>query len=559
MKTIQDLELSIDIVELVKRYTTLKKAGTNYKALCPFPWHTEKTPSFIISPSKQIAYCFGCHRWGGPLKFIMDAESCSFKDAVDILSSITWVQIKGYDAQEEKRKQTIYTLFREITAFYKNSLRASPAVYKYLVERGLDTEMIDLFEFGYASSGIDLYHTLKDKGFDDGMIEESQVFVDVKAKKDKFINRVIFPLKNPRGDIVGFAGRIMWAWEPKYLNSPASKIYDKSSILYGLYEGKSQIVAKNFVIVTEGYMDAITLQQAGYKNTVCVSGTALTEKHIQIIKKLTSRIYLCFDNDKAWENATRLAIEMLKNKDVEIRIIVLEWGKDPDEIIRSGGNFNDLLDRARTPIGYELERITEITSLQDKKALLKKLLEIVKSYHDSVERDTYLKEVAKKLDIKLEVVYLEYNKTRRAKAPEQDFERTPESKTTSEDLLIAYCINSPKYLGTIKELLIPLDKYYSFELKNALEKWKASLDDFSLELRNKYLALSTNHEALELQAQIESNIVQNDEKVLSNIQKTITKFNLDIAKQAEKILKERIKTWDLEAIKEYWNLVKFKK
>lgn len=557
MTQIEELESSIDIVELVKRYTNLKKAGTNYKAICPFPGHNENTPSFVVSPAKQIAHCFGCHRGWGPLKFIMDVENCEFRDAMEILSSITGVKIAGYDREKEQIKKNVYSLFKDIVNYYKKSLENSPQVQKYLLDRWLTKESIATFDFWYADSWVELFAYLKQKWYEDHLIAESNVFLDIKTKKDKFIGRVIFPIKNIRGDIVGLAGRILESGEPKYLNSPASNIYDKSAILYGLFEGRNEITKKDYLIITEWYMDAIALHQAGFKNTVCVSGTALTEKHITIIKKLTNRIYLCFDNDKAGENATNLSIEMLKNKDLEVKIISLDGGKDPDEIIKSGVDFNIFIQNALSPIGYHLKQLQSNQSLQDKKEMLKKLLDIVKNYQDNIEKDYYLKEISQKLDIKIDIVYLEYNKTKLARR-EDEFTVQIGKKLTSEELVIGYSIKYPDKIDFIKTHL-KFPKYIGNDLHEILEKWVDIIHTFEIGKKNKYLSISQNDEALEMKAQIENNIVKNDDKIESIILKTIDKLNKDAMKNAENILKQKISSGDMNALGEYKELLKIKK
>lgn len=557
MSQIEELESSIDIVELVKKYTNLKKAGVNYKALCPFPGHNEKTPSFVVSPSKQIAHCFWCHRWGWPLKFIMDVENCEFKEAMEILSSLTGVKIKWYDKEKEMLRKNVYSLFKDIVRYYKKSFENTPSVQKYLLDRWMSSESINTFEFWYADSWVELYNYLKQKWYDDELIWESNVFSDLKTRRDKFIGRIIFPLKNIRGDIVGLAWRIINAWEPKYLNSPASQIYDKSSILYGLFEARSEITKKDFIIITEWYMDTIALHQAGFKNTVCVSGTALTEKHIGVIKKLTSRIYLCFDNDNAGIQATNLSIEMLKNKDLEVKIISLEWGKDPDEILKSGGDFQVFIEKALSPIWYHLKQMQETQSLQDKKEMLKKLLEIVKNYQDNIEKDFYLKEISKKLDIKLDLVYLEYNKTKLEKRP-WEFEVKVAHKLTSEDLIIWYIIKYPEKFSLIHEN-INFIKYVWSDLQNILQNWAKVIDQFELSKKNHYLALSQNDEALEIKAQLEHSWAKNNDKIDSIILKTIQKLNKDTLKNAESSLKQKIHSGDLDALDEYKEILKIKK
>lgn len=550
MSNIQDLENSIDIVELVKRYTNLKKAWTNYKALCPFPGHTEKTPSFVVSPSKQIAHCFGCHRWWGPIKFVMDAENCNFKDAIEILSNITWIKIKWVDIEKEKQKNNVYSIFRDITNYYKNWLQNNPKILEYLINRWITQEYIAIFDFGYADSWLELYNYLKSKWYDDNLISLSNIFLDIKTKKDKFIWRVIFPIKNPRWDIVAFAWRVLDNWEPKYLNSPASDIYDKSAILYWLFEGRNEIYKKNYIIITEWYMDAISLHQAWYKNTVCVSGTAFTEKHIQIIKKLTKRIYLCFDGDKAWQNATDLAIEMLKNKDLEIKIITLTWGKDPDEVIKSWVDFNIFINNAITPIWYTISKLWDIDNLSDKKELLNKLLVIVKSFYDNIERDYYLKEISKKLDIKLEIVYYEYNKTKSWNNNITNIK--PKFTITSEDLLISRIIKYKDKLEFIKkELDYEIIKKYFSPLLSQIISSSWEIDDLDLETKEKYKSLQNMDEMLEMKAWIETNVVKNEDKIEKDIISNIKKFKMDLYKNIEKQLKDGISAWNIEFLEDY--------
>jgi DNA primase len=269
--------------------------------VCPFPGHSEKTPSFMVSPPKQLAYCFWCHKWGWAVKFVMDIENCEFKEAIEILGNFTWIQVNtNFDKEKFEAQKNIYSLYKAAVDYYKKALKNYPEVKKYLSDRWLSSEIIEKFHFGYSDSWLELYNYLKNKWFEDSLIEESKIFVDVRNKKDKFINRIIFPIQNLRWDFVAFTARILWNWEPKYINSPASKYYDKSAILYWLFDAKTAITKNDFVIVTEWQMDTISLQAAWFFNTVAVSGTALTEKHLWILKRLTKKIYLCFDWDKAW-------------------------------------------------------------------------------------------------------------------------------------------------------------------------------------------------------------------------------------------------------------------
>jgi len=489
MSIVDELEQKIDIVELVGKYTNLKKAGTNFKALCPFPGHSENTPSFVASPSKQLAYCFGCHKWGWPLKFIMDIENCEFKDAIEILGNITGTPVNtNYNPEKIQAQKNLYAVYKDAVQYYKDALKRNPEIKKYLMDRWIQSESFEKFHFGYADNGSALYSYLKEKGYDDEIISESALFLDIRSKKDKCINRIIFPIQNLRGDFVAIAGRTITKQEPKYLNSPATKVYDKSSILYGLYEARHTITKEDFVIITEGYMDTIALQQAGFHNTVAVSGTAFTEKHIQIIKRLTKKIYLCFDGDKAGEKATKLSLEAMKNQWIEVKIIHLPGWKDPDDIISSGKDFHDYISSALSPIGYMISRSDfNIESIEDKKKLLQELFSTIASYSDNIEKDTYLKEIALKLNIRQNVIYDSFNRVKNKTSKKTE---TPVSKkVSSEDLVIASMIHQPASIEILKKELLFQGKL-SWNIAQILSKWVDFITGLELEQKNYYQALA---------------------------------------------------------------------
>ncbi|MFA5917407.1 MAG: DNA primase [Candidatus Gracilibacteria bacterium] len=550
MSIIEELENSIDIVDLVGKYARLKKVGANYKSLCPFPGHSEKTPSFVVSPSKQIAYCFGCHKGGGPIKFVMDIENCEFKEAVEILGNLTGVKVKGFENMKDKEviknEKNLYTLYKDIANYYKSSLKKYSEIQEYIKDRGLNEESIDTFSLGYSDDGINLYNYLKERGYDDNVIQESQVFLDLAKRRDKFLARVIFPIKNHRGDTVAFAGRIINSGEPKYLNSPASRIYDKSNILYGLFEARQEITKKDFVIITEGYMDTISLHQYGFKNTVAVSGTALTEKHLILLKRLTNKIYLCFDNDKAGEQATRLSLEILKNKGFEVKIIVMEGGKDPDELLKSGIDFNEFIEKAVSPVVFFIKKSKfDIKSIDDKKNTLKTILEVLKSYSDNIEKDFYIKEISNLLDIPTKLIYDELNKIPNKK---EDLGGETSLQITSQDFAISYIIIDKKHREQIGRELIFLDDLDSI-LKDALKE-DNFLNNYTLEKKELYRGL-----ALEMEERL---IVFTPEKIKDDIKKLCQKINSDIFKKESVKLKDMLlhDGNNLEALIKYNNLIK---
>jgi DNA primase len=515
----QELENSIDIVELVSKYTKLKKAGVNYKTNCPFPGHNEKTPSFVVSPVKQIAYCFWCHRWGWPLKFLMDIENRDFKEALILLWEITGKKVEFNEKSKEEREQekSIYQLFKDATYYYHKTLSENNEVLEYLLKRGITREDIKIFQIGYSDSANWLYRFLKERGFNDKILDESQIFTNFDGRRDKFFWRIMFPLQTLRGETVAFAGRIIHSWEPKYINSPTTSVYDKSSILYGLFQWKKEIIENDFVIICEWYMDTIALQRAGFKNTVCVSGTALTEKQIDILRRLTKKFYLCFDNDKAWENATKLSLELLKNKWVEVRIISINGGKDPDEIIKSWEDFRQYIDASISPMVFTIKRTsTTSTSIEDKRKVLKEVLPIIKSYSDQIERDLYIKEISEILNIRAEIIYDEFNKVRLWK--EESWYEIKGGQYTSQEYAMAYILSNPKNKNIIQKYLIFLE-HIQEDFKKVLEN-PENIDSFPLEKKERIRGLS-------LKLEEESSTIT-DEKNEEILKKTAEKVNQEI-------------------------------
>ncbi len=546
MGIVEELENSIDIVELVQKYTKLKKAGTNYKSVCPFPGHNEKTPSFMVSPAKQLAYCFGCHKWWWPLKFIMDIENCDFKEAIQILAQITWRQIEWFDNEKYEVAKNMYGLYKDATTYYKNALKKYPEIKKYLFDRWLNEEDIAKFNFWYADSWIELYNYLKSKWYDDNMIFESKIFVDLKARKDKFIGRIIFPIQNLRWDFVAFTARIIGQWEPKYLNSPASQYYDKSAILYWLYSAKSDITKKDFVIITEGQMDTISLQSAWFFNTVAVSGSALTEKHLQILKRLTHKLYLCFDSDKAGEKATKLALELIKNKGFEVKIILMPTWKDPDDIIKSWKDFQEYIDAALSPIGYYIKKSNfDLDSLEDKKKLLIELLTITKSYSDNLEKDYYLKEITKRLNLRESVIYDAFNKIRL----EQELSKTDNIKKdsfSSEEIAIWHILLEPDCTNYLKENII-FKEAIGWDLKKFLDD-SSILNSLSLDKKERYKSISLMLE--------EEDKLKTTENLSETLDKLVKKINIDSYKKLSEKLKAEMSAWNNDAFTQYSEIVR---
>lgn len=547
MSISEQLESAIDIKDLVSKYITLKKSGVNYKAVCPFPWHNEKTPSFMVSPSKQIAYCFGCHKWWGPIKFIMDIENCDFKEAIEILGSMTGIAVNtNFNHEKHKERKSLYSLFKDAVYYYKNTLTNYPDVKKYLFERGITTEIIDKFHFWYSDSWVELFSYLKNKWYDEQLIISSNIFLDINSKKDKFINRIIFPIQNARWDFVALAGRILGSWEPKYLNSPASDIYDKSNILYGLFEARTQISKLDYVIICEWYMDVIALQSHGFFNSVWVSWTALTDKHLQLLKRLTKKIYLCFDGDNAWEKATKASLEKMKNQEFEVKVILLPNGKDPDEIIKSWGDFHQYIKNACSPVAYYIRK-TQIntSSIDDKKRILWELLEMIKSYSNNIEKDHYLKEVSSILNINENIIYDAFNKIR-FKINTTHNAQIKSEKIDSEELVMAHCILDNTRSEFFAKNLI-FHEYISKDLSNILKNPSETLQSFEIEKKERIKAFALKIENNETLANADN---QEEE-----LKKTAYALNKEIYKKQVEVLKNKMNHGDDESFIHYSQLV----
>jgi len=537
----EDLESAIDIVDLVSKYASLKKSGANYKSNCPFPGHNEKTPSFMVSPAKQIAYCFGCHKWWGPIKFVMDIENCEFRN-------YTWIKVNSnFNKEKFEEKKSMYSLYRDANNYYKEALKNYPEIKKYLFDRWLSDDVIRDFGIWYSDSWVELYNYLRWKWYDDEQISDSHIFIDTKSKKDKFINRIIFPIQNARWDFVAFAWRIHGTWEPKYLNSPASNIYDKSNLLYNLFNARTSITKLDYVIITEWYMDAIALYRWGFTNAVAVSGTALTEKHLTLLKRLTKKIYLCFDWDWAWEKATKLSLEKMKNEGFEVKIILLSWWKDPDEIISSWKDFSEFIKKAVTPIWYYIKKSNfDTNSIEEKKKLLSELLDIVKSYSDNIEKDYYLKEISTLLNINSNIVYDAFNKIRFTNHDSKNKNLEIKQTLSSSEVAIWYCIMDEKNIDYIKKNIIFEDAIWK-DLKWFIENWIWYLDGLELSKKERYKAISLKVE--------NDNSITNSTHTEEELKKIIEWLNREFYKSEVLKLKNLINSWDNDALLKYSILV----
>lgn len=339
---IDRLKDQADVVEVVNRRVPLKKAGANYQACCPF--HNEKTPSFSVSPDKGFYYCFGCGAKGNAISFLMDYEHLSFVDAVEKLaeeSNLT-VEYEQYDEVKAQRRKDLYDLLDETATLYETQLfnTSGDTAKKYLNERQLDTETAQFFRLGFSLSGSHLQRHFTQE-FDDDALEKAGLLISGdNGKYDRFRERLMFPIRDPRGRVLGFGARALGDAMPKYLNSSETEVFSKRYVLYGLYEELQTNRNIEHLIVVEGYMDVIALHQMGVRGAVAALGTAFTPEHLNLVRRHTNKIFICFDGDNAGRKAAQRAMETIlpaMTLDMDIRVVFLPDGEDPDTLVRQIG------------------------------------------------------------------------------------------------------------------------------------------------------------------------------------------------------------------------------
>ena len=391
-----------DIVDVISRYVSLKKSGSSYQGLCPF--HSEKSPSFSVSPTRQLYHCFGCGVGGNVITFMMEYEHCSFLEAVNVLAERVNMELPttGYNHDEKVErdiKAKLFDINKAAAVFYYKQLRQENGKIgmSYLIKRGLSNETIHKFGLGYAPQNVSLYRFLKDKGYDDDILKESGLFTYERGIHDKFWNRVMFPIMDYNNRVIGFGARVMGDAKPKYLNSPETKLFDKSRNLYGLNFAKN--CGKNNLIICEGYMDVIALHQA-----VASLGTSLTLGQARLLKRYSDNILITYDSDEAGVKAALRAIPILKEVGLSVKVIHMQPYKDPDEFIKALGAkaFQERIDRAENSFMYEIGIIEKRYDRGDPEAETNFEREVaakLAQFPERLERENYTKAVANQYNI----------------------------------------------------------------------------------------------------------------------------------------------------------------
>ena len=477
-EVVEEVRMKNDIVDVISGYVKLQKKGSNYFGLCPF--HNEKSPSFSVSPSKQMYYCFGCGAGGNVITFVMEYENYSFMEALQMLADRAGVALPKQEySKEAKEAADLRTALLEINRmaanyyYYQLTNPQGEAGYRYLRDRQLSDDTIRHFGLGFANkTSDDLYRYLRAKGYDDRILKETGlVTIEERGTHDKFWNRVMFPIMDVNNRVIGFGGRVMGAGEPKYLNSPETKLFDKSRNLYGL--NYARLSREKYILICEGYMDVIAMHQAGFTNAVASLGTAFTTQHAALLKRYTDKVVLTNDSDGAGTKAALRAIPILRDVGISIRVLNMQPYKDPDEFIKNMGAeaFRERIEQARNSFLFEidvLKRNYEMEDPEQKTEFYNQVAKKLCEFPEALERDNYLEAVSREFFINYEDLKRLVNRMGARLgpvSPREEEESTSvkkkkdreDGKNQSQRLLLTWLIENPFLFDKIEGIITPDD------------------------------------------------------------------------------------------------------
>lgn len=458
--TVDEIKSRCNIVDVIGQVVPLKRSGSNYKGRCPF--HNEKTPSFVVSETKQIFTCFGCGATGDVISFVQQYYQLDFIQAVEKLADEYGIAMqKGFRKGESKDEA--YTINREAAKFFYRAFRerANPG-YAYMKGRKIEPEILNQFGIGYADESWDsLYQHLTAMGYPKEKLVELGLISQSKGKYyDKFRNRVMFPIMNTSGKIIGFGGRVLGDGSPKYLNSQESSVFQKKNNLYGLNITRQEIHKQDQAILVEGYMDVISLYQSGVRNVSASLGTALTENQARLIKRYTNHVVLSYDADQAGINAAIRGLDILHREKLNVRVLHISDGKDPDEFVKKNGKnaFMDLIKEALPYADYRLSLIRkecELDTTEGRVSFLRRAAEVLQNL-SPVEADIYIKKLAEETKISEGAIRLEVIGNNSEKQPSQwvnhhpkDMDKLPSNITSLEKNMIKLMLCSDSYYPRI--------------------------------------------------------------------------------------------------------------
>lgn len=558
---LQELKLRSDITEIASSYVNLKRHGRNMVGLCPF--HGEKTPSFNIYTESGSFYCFGCGAGGDVITFIMKIENLDYVEAVKFLAQRAGMEMpeNTYDDSLSKLRMRIYEANREAARFFHATLlsQRGQSGLNYLRGRALSDRTIRHFGLGFADDDWNsLCNHLKNKGFSEYEIYSANLAFKRKNGNgiyDRFVNRVMFPIIDLRGNVIAFGGRIMTDEKPKYLNTSDTPVFKKSENLFSLNNAKSS--GTRTLILCEGYMDVIALNQAGFTNAVATLGTALTNEQAVLMKRYADEVIICYDADGAGQKATARAIQILRNAGLPIKILTVPSGKDPDEFIRSKGEngpaaFKLLIDKCGNDVEYRLMKLREnynLTTTDGKVAFLNDAVKIVASIESPIERDVFASKLCAELEIdknafndqiakikrrgrreniKKETRQIQYELNGQNDKINKEHYKKPRSSSAEEALLV-YLINNPDYANSISERVTPdkfsnslIKRYYEYvlsKIKSGYEPLTSVSSDFnSDEVSYLYKLISTTIPAASTREAVEEyiNVINEESNKLTS-------------------------------------------
>ncbi|WP_302196912.1 DNA primase [uncultured Ruminococcus sp.] len=558
---LQELKLRSDITEIASSYVNLKRHGRNMVGLCPF--HGEKTPSFNIYTENGSFYCFGCGAGGDVITFIMKIENLDYVEAVKFLAQRAGMEMpeNTYDDSLSKLRMRIYEANREAARFFHATLlsQRGQSGLNYLRGRALSDRTIRHFGLGFADDDWNsLCNHLKNKGFSEYEIYSANLAFKRKNGNgiyDRFVNRVMFPIIDLRGNVIAFGGRIMTDEKPKYLNTSDTPVFKKSENLFSLNNAKSS--GTRTLILCEGYMDVIALNQAGFTNAVATLGTALTNEQAVLMKRYADEVIICYDADGAGQKATARAIQILRNAGLPIKILTVPSGKDPDEFIRSKGDngpaaFKLLIEKCGNDIEYRLMKLKEnynLNTTDGKVAFLNEAVKIVATIESPIERDVFASKLCAELEIDKNAFLEQISKVKRRDRREnikketrqiqaelngqsdkinREHYKKPRSSSAEEALLV-YLINNPDYANSISERVTPdkfsnslIKRYYEYvlsKIKSGYEPLTSVSSDFnSDEVSYLYKLISTTIPAASTREAVEEyiNVINEESNKLTS-------------------------------------------
>lgn len=558
---LQELKLRSDITEIASSYVNLKRHGRNMVGLCPF--HGEKTPSFNIYTESGSFYCFGCGAGGDVITFIMKIENLDYVEAVKFLAQRAGMEMpeNTYDDSLSKLRMRIYEANREAARFFHATLlsQRGQSGLNYLRGRALSDRTIRHFGLGFADDDWNsLCNHLKNKGFSEYEIYSANLAFKRKNGNgiyDRFVNRVMFPIIDLRGNVIAFGGRIMTDEKPKYLNTSDTPVFKKSENLFSLNNAKSS--GTRTLILCEGYMDVIALNQAGFTNAVATLGTALTNEQAVLMKRYADEVIICYDADGAGQKATARAIDILRNAGLPIKILTVPSGKDPDEFIRSKGEngpaaFKLLIEKCGNDIEYRLMKLKEnynLNTTDGKVAFLNEAVKIVATIESPIERDVFASKLCAELEIDKNAFLEQISKVKRRDRREnikketrqiqaelngqsdkinREHYKKPRSSSAEEALLV-YLINNPDYANSISERVTPdkfsnslIKRYYEYvlsKIKSGYEPLTSVSSDFnSDEVSYLYKLISTTIPAASTREAVEEyiNVINEESNKLTS-------------------------------------------